>query len=94
LAFGDCLASGVGNRGCDESCDDESIADSTSASGSGTDGRFGSRGVAVARGGGTGDEAEGEGQTPAGSVYEHWYVERPPRVRSSRMAAKKIWRQI
>ena len=24
--------------------------------------------------------------TPAGRVYEHWYVERPPRVRSSRIA--------
>jgi len=25
--------------------------------------------------------------TPAGRVYEHWYVERPPRVRSSRIAS-------
>ena len=24
--------------------------------------------------------------TPAGNVYEHWYVDLPPRVRSSRMA--------
>ena len=26
------------------------------------------------------------GATPAGSVYEHWYVDRPPLVRSSRIA--------
>ena len=37
--------------------------------------------------GGTGEEEEeGDGQTPAGKLYEHWYVDRPPRVRSSRMA--------
>lgn len=38
--------------------------------GSGTEGRPGGSG---SDGGGIGDdEEEGEGQTPAGSVYEHW----------------------
>ncbi len=41
--------------------------------GSGTEGRPGGRGVAEIKGGGIGDEEEeGDGQTPAGNVYEHW----------------------
>ena len=60
---------------------------STSASGSGTDGSMMGGVAAEAEEGGTGEEEEeGDGQTPAGKLYEHWYVDRPPRVRSSRMA--------
>ena len=88
LAFCGSLEPGVGNRGC-ESCEVASMeAVSTSAKGSGTDGRLMGGVAAEANAGGTGEEEEeGEGQTPAGKVYEHWYVDRPPRVRSSRMAA-------
>ncbi len=76
-----CLASGGGGGG---------------GGGSGTDGR--PRGIELDREigvpaecGGEAEDADADaagGQRLAGRVYEHWYVDLPPRVRSSRMAAR------
>ncbi len=95
--MGGCLETGIGNccwfswHEQEESIEtDSTLLQDTRVSGA--EGSPGCRSVADVCKGGIGEEEdEGEGQTPTGKVYEHWQVERPPRVRSSRIAENVIF---